>query len=181
MATSVITAETPMIMPSIVRPVRILFRPRALNAMRNVMTGDMERSLPSAAASAATAAATATRTAEPAAATGAESTTARLAEGREIRGRRTRLVGERDVRHDLRSLRQLTFDELRVLSVGNPEAQADRLQLFVDIQPRAPVAFHARQRTEQCIDGCGATLLRGGRCGRRCGCGRGASATLWRT
>ena len=40
-ATSVITAETPMIMPSIVRPVRILLRPRALNAIRKVMTGDI--------------------------------------------------------------------------------------------------------------------------------------------
>ena len=35
------TAATPMIMPSIVRPVRILLRPSALKAMRNVMSGDM--------------------------------------------------------------------------------------------------------------------------------------------
>jgi hypothetical protein len=32
-ATSVITADTPMIMPSIVRPVRILLRPSALKAI----------------------------------------------------------------------------------------------------------------------------------------------------
>ena len=41
MATSVMTADTPMIMPSIVNPVRILLRPRALNAIRNVLSGDM--------------------------------------------------------------------------------------------------------------------------------------------
>ena len=41
MATSVMTAATPMIMPSMVRPVRSLLRPSALKAMRNVMIGDM--------------------------------------------------------------------------------------------------------------------------------------------
>jgi hypothetical protein len=41
MATSVMTADTPMIMPSMVRPVRILLRPSALNAMRKVITGDI--------------------------------------------------------------------------------------------------------------------------------------------
>src|SRR5688572_20523851 len=40
-ATSVITAETPMIMPSIVSAVRILLRASAFRAIRVVMTGDM--------------------------------------------------------------------------------------------------------------------------------------------
>src|SRR5262245_21653640 len=56
MATSVITAATPMIMPSMVRPVRILLRPSALNAIRNVITGDMGLVLSSAASAAAPAA-----------------------------------------------------------------------------------------------------------------------------
>ena len=40
-ATSVMTADTPMIMPSIVSDVRILLRASALRAIRVVMTGDM--------------------------------------------------------------------------------------------------------------------------------------------
>ncbi len=44
-ATSVITAETPMIMPSMVKAVRILLRPSALKAMRKVMTGDIANAL----------------------------------------------------------------------------------------------------------------------------------------
>jgi hypothetical protein len=35
------TAETPMIIPSIVSAVRILFRASALSAMRVVITGDI--------------------------------------------------------------------------------------------------------------------------------------------
>ena len=38
---ALITAATPMIIPSIVRPVRILLRPSALKAMRKVITGDI--------------------------------------------------------------------------------------------------------------------------------------------
>jgi len=40
-ATIVITAETPMIMPSMVSAVRSLLRPRALNAIRTIMKTDM--------------------------------------------------------------------------------------------------------------------------------------------
>jgi hypothetical protein len=40
-ATIVMTAPTPMIMPSIVSTVRILFRLSALSAIRNVMRMDM--------------------------------------------------------------------------------------------------------------------------------------------
>ena len=43
MATSVMTAATPMIIPSMVSPVRILLRPSALNAMRKVIAGDIGR------------------------------------------------------------------------------------------------------------------------------------------
>ncbi len=40
-ATIVITAATPMIMPSMVSAVRILLRPSALNAMRKIIRTDM--------------------------------------------------------------------------------------------------------------------------------------------
>src|SRR5437667_6358878 len=40
-ATMVITAATPMIMPSIVRAVRILLRPSAFNAIRRIMRMDI--------------------------------------------------------------------------------------------------------------------------------------------
>src|SRR5579862_3513609 len=40
-ATMVMTAPTPMIMPSMVRAVRILFRPSALMAIRKIMRTDM--------------------------------------------------------------------------------------------------------------------------------------------
>ena len=40
-ATIVITAATPMIMPSIVSAVRILLRPSALSAMRRIIRKDM--------------------------------------------------------------------------------------------------------------------------------------------
>ncbi len=40
-ATIVITAATPMIMPSIVSAVRILLRPSALSAIRKIMRIDM--------------------------------------------------------------------------------------------------------------------------------------------
>ena len=45
-ATIVITAETPMIMPSMVRAVRILLRASALNAMRSTIRNDMVRRPP---------------------------------------------------------------------------------------------------------------------------------------
>src|SRR5262245_48885709 len=180
MATSVITADTPMIMPSIVRPVRILFRPRALNAMRNVMTGDMEGSRLPAAAAAATAAArtasAAARTAEPAA--WAESAAAWLTEWREVRGRRTRFVGECDVCDDFLTLLQVAFDQLGVLSVGDPESQTDGLQLFVDVQPRASVAFDVWQRAKQRVD-CGGAILTCGHRGRRCRSGLSSAAVRW--
>ena len=41
-ATIVMTAATPMMIPSIVRAVRILFRPRALIATRRIMNSDIE-------------------------------------------------------------------------------------------------------------------------------------------
>src|SRR5262245_34430886 len=43
MATSAITAATPMIIPSIVRLLRILFVTRASSAIRSVTVGDMAR------------------------------------------------------------------------------------------------------------------------------------------
>src|SRR6202008_4835792 len=119
MATSVITADTPMIMPSMVRPVRILFRPSALNAMRKVITGDIVASLPPAAAAAAARSAAesaAARTTESAA---AKPATPWLAEW-EVRRRRTRLVGERHVGDDLSALLHVAFDDLGALAVGNP-------------------------------------------------------------
>ena len=41
-ATIAMTAATPMIMPSMVRAVRSLLRPSALNAIRNVINSDMQ-------------------------------------------------------------------------------------------------------------------------------------------
>jgi len=78
------TAETPMIMPSIVSPVRILLRLSAFTAIRNVITGDMLWLLRKHSASAAAIAAAAP--AEPARAAestweSALTTASRLAEG----------------------------------------------------------------------------------------------------
>src|SRR5262245_36187316 len=150
-ATSVITAETPIIMPSIVRPVRILLRPSALNAMRNVMTGDIVVSLSAAAASAAPAATPSAAASWRAESAAAEAAAAGLSE-REIGGSRARFVGQGDVRDDVGALLQIALDELSILSVGNPEPQANRLQLLVDISPRAPRRFNAGKRTKQRVD-----------------------------
>src|SRR6476659_6626584 len=108
MATSVITADTPMIIPSIVRPVRILLRPRALKAMRKVMAGDIVVSLPAASAGSTAAAIAAAATTAAA--------TAGLSEREVCRGR-TRLVAERHVRDDLAALLQIAFDQLGALPV----------------------------------------------------------------
>ena len=43
-ATIVMTAATPMIRPSMVKPVRILFRPRALMPILRIMKSDMSGS-----------------------------------------------------------------------------------------------------------------------------------------
>src|SRR5262245_11123 len=178
MATSVITAETPIIMPSIVRPVRILLRPSALNAMRNVMTGDIVASLSAAAAAATTAAASAAPAAGRAESAAAEAAAAGLSEG-EIGGRRARFVGEGDIRDDVGALLQIALDELSTLSVGNPEPQANGLQLLVDIDPRAPCRFNAGKRTKQRID-CRRAALPGcvGSFGRRGWRWRRATAAL---
>ncbi len=46
-ATIVMTAPTPMIMPSMVRAVRSLLRPRALSAIRKIINSDTRVALPS--------------------------------------------------------------------------------------------------------------------------------------
>jgi hypothetical protein len=112
------------------------------------MTGDIVVSLSAAAAAAARAAAAAARRAESAA---AEAASAGLSE-REIGGSRARFVGEGDVRDDVGALLQIALDEFSILSVGNPEPQANGLQLLVDISPRAPCRFNAGKRTKQRID-----------------------------
>jgi len=76
-----------------------------------------------------------------------ESAAARLAEG-EIGGSRTGLVAERHVRNDVGALLQISFEQLSVLSVGDAEPEAHRFQLFVDVDPCAPRAFDAGQRTK---------------------------------
>src|SRR6186713_785875 len=83
MATSVITADTPMIMPSIVKAVRILLRLSALKAIRKVMTGDM--ALASASAAIASAAGAAAGTAAAVAAAGTSGRTAAATRAHERR------------------------------------------------------------------------------------------------
>src|SRR5262245_526408 len=109
MATSVITADTPMIMPSIVRPVRILFRLRALKAMRNVMTGDIV--LPPAAASATSAAAAIAAPDRASESTATEAATAGLPKRRKARGCWTRRVCESHIGDELCALLQIAVDQ----------------------------------------------------------------------
>src|SRR6185369_14941414 len=97
------TAETPMIMPSMVSPVRILLRPSALNAMRNVITGDMFVLLPAAASAGAAATTICATTLESAL---GEALASGLTKW-ERRRRRTRLGAGRYVRHDVGALLQI--------------------------------------------------------------------------
>src|SRR5262245_895456 len=149
-ATSVITADTPMIMPSMVRAVRILLRPSALNAIRNVITGDM--ALP-----ASTTAAVSTAAAV-AAARSAGASTARAAGAHERReskaGRRTNLFQARvDVRHQIDARLDVAFEQFGLLSIGDAEPQAHGFQLLLRPDPDLATRFDLRQRPEQRVNG----------------------------
>ena len=160
-----------MIIPSIVRPVRILLRPSALKAMRNVMAGDMwsvtgrvRRQPPP------------PRLPPPGAAEPpAKPPRPGCPNGNACR-RRPRLVAERHVRHDLRALLQVAFDQLGVLPVGDTEPQTDWLQLLVDVEPRRARSFRRLQAVRTARRSSSRRWSRRGVGARRW---RGAAAAAW--
>ena len=129
-----------MIMPSIVRPVRILLRPSALNAIRNVMAGDIRptvrrgcRRRPVAAAAG---------TAEP----------AEEAAGCRRRRRLRRFSAGRDVGDHRRIGLHVAFDQLGRLAIADAETHPHRLELVVDVDPDAAFGLDVGERAEQRVD-----------------------------
>src|SRR5439155_10784042 len=128
-ATMVMTAPTPMIMPSMVRAVRILLRLSAFSAMRKTMNTDMPCSyaadavtLPLSTPPAASAAETALTTAV---------ITALLERVPRSAGGRPRSAHARYARDDFRAdrylLSKLLCDELGVRAIGDAQSNIRRL------------------------------------------------------
>ena len=124
------TAATPMIMPSIVRPVRILLRPSALNAMRNVIAillAGCHRACPPG---------------PPAAGRSRRRASAR-------RCRRRRFGAGRHIRDERRVRLQIALDQLGRLAVADAEAHPQRLQPVVLVNPDAALGLDDVERAEQ--------------------------------
>src|SRR5947208_2849085 len=152
-ATMVMTAPTPMIMPSIVRAVRSLLRPRAFSAIRKTMNTDIRffylvdvrvalTTTPAAAKTAWTAAVPTT-----------------LLEWIPSSGARSRPRGSDagyardDLRADRDLFSNLLCDELGVRAIGDSQSHIRRLELLIDVEPQAAARFNRWERREERIDG----------------------------